>query len=256
MGESTRGDGSGDDPNIVDLSKFKAKKEALEIETPENPPETKADSISAGRARARGKALKVIRLKPNRSVFSMPKPGPKKIKLDKSIKKTIQENKKRAKYLAEAKTARIPGLHPDTQEPIKVISGGEVTEVQPQTLVDRDDSIKRRGQEKLYPVALLHQEEFKYIEDRISIEDAVEELTEIAARLQEEDPYRERGAKPVITQELFDEVALVLLKMFGNYFNGYLNDLRVESCCRMVLWDEPAAKMHYQLTFIKSRPVS
>jgi len=253
MGDSTREDGGDEGADIIDLSVKKARKEAADKKAAENSPETlSSDDLPAGRADTRHNALRIIRLKPFRST----KPGGKPKPAINLLAATIRNNARRAKLLREAKTARIIGLHPTMQTPIKVITAGIVTEVQPQTLVDRDVAIGMRRQIKLYPVYLLNQTTLDDPEERIFADDAVKQLAAIAARMQESNPACESESEPVIDSELFDEVALVLLRVSGKNFNGYLNDERVESACRMVIWNVPNARMKSLLDFFRKNPVN
>lgn len=247
MTDSTRGSGPDDDAKIIDLNERKAKKESPDGLNTENPPVNSADALSANRADTRGKAIKIIRLKS----FRIPRKVRKTGQVLTSLSAAIKKNSKRAKYLTQSKTASIPGLHPDRQKPVPMISGGHVTEEQPQVLEGRDGHIRRRGQTRLYPVFLLHGEELEHPDDLISPDDAAHELFRIAMLVQGDDKAAEDG----IGKALFEEVALVLLRCSGRRFHNFLNDERVESVCRMVLSNEPRARVRSYLDFIFRDPV-
>lgn len=254
MGDSTRGSGPDDEAKIISMSDRKAKKESAEIHEGAGPhgvntPDAGSDLITPDRARTGGRAMNVIRMRPNRSNISMARTGPKKT----SLSDTIKKNKQRAKYLSESRTARIDGLHPIQNAPIKSISGGVITEEQPQVLADRDSHIKQRGQVKLYSVYLLNKDSIEDRDERISGDDAINELLAIASILRDADFDRNHSSDT--KEDIFDEVALILLKLTGGNFNGLLNDQRVESVCLMLRRNDTKAKLRHQLGFILTHPV-
>jgi hypothetical protein len=93
-------------------------------------------------------------------------------------------------------------------------------------------------------------------EERLTPKQAALRLVGLAAKVLEDGQGTIPSAVGKIDPKLFDEVALILLKSFGQSFTGYLNDKRVESACRMVLWNEPFAKFAYFVVNLMSHPVS
>lgn len=257
MGNSTREGGPDDNADIIDLLKRPEFKDAVERNLAaanfriENPATASEDKLSAGRTGTRGSLCKVIRLNPI---------GKRPIKKSRltivTVSDAIRNNQRRAANLKRAKTVRIDGLHPINQDnPTKVISGGSVRETPPQALADRDTHIKSRGQVRVDGVFRQNEDCFEHGEDRISPDVALAELMAITVTTQRSNQISGADAAQNNGKVLFNEVALILLKMFGKTFSNFLNDQRVESVCILLRDKAAEARIQSVLTTFRTTTV-